>query len=241
MGRIIKAELYKILHVPSFILSVLFAIPAGVLWAFLIGAKGGVAMSDLVSNILLVCPYFFITIVIIYVTNDYEKGTIKAIVSSGVSKTKIYFGRMVVSVLIAEATYLLCILGMFIGGTVKGVPMTSPAFPWTSSQFLSSILIQMFIVILYASLGYFVGIAVRKQTFSIILGTMIIALEPLIIQYLGKFLNVKLDMLDMSELAMRLEELQISWDAILGMAILTVIIVLITFVIGVQMFKRRDV
>ena len=54
-----------------------------------------------------------------YVTNDYEKGTIKAIVSSGVSKTKIYFGRLLVSIFISEIMFALAFIGAYVWGTVQ--------------------------------------------------------------------------------------------------------------------------
>lgn len=238
MNRIVKAELYKISNVPSFIFSLLFALPAGILWAALATAGGGVTLLDVYTGIGSYANIFLITLIVLYVTNDYEKGTIKAIVSSGVSKSKIYFGRMLVSVLIAETGFLLALLGT----TIYVVPFTDLQSPdWTVMQYASSIIIQMLFVLLYAAIGYFIAVVVRKQTFATLSAVLLVGLEPLLVGGLSKAFHINLSVFDVSAISQEMESLQITGSVLAGCAVFVAVAAILSVVVGARIFVKRDV
>lgn len=241
MNRIIKAELYKIMNVPSFVVSMFFAFPAGALWGMAKRLDGQVTMVDLISGIMTYFIYFMLGLVILYITNDYEKGTIKAIVSSGVSKSKIYFGRLIVSVIIAEIVYIFSLIGTYAYGIIAGIPMTSADNLWTAGKFLTSILIQMIFVILYASIGYFIGVVVRKQVVSLMIAPLMIGLEPVAVGFISSFLKTDLTVLNIQQVVLQMDELNLSGSVLAGTVIFVTAVIVITFVVGVQIFKKRDV
>lgn len=241
MSRIIKAELYKIINVPSFVFSMFFAFPAGAIWGVVKRLDADVTMVDLISGIMTYFIYFMLAMVILYITNDYEKGTIKAIVSSGVSKSKIYFGRLIVSVIIAEVVYIFSLIGTYVYGIAAGIPMTNADNPWTAGQFLSSILIQMVFVILYASIGYFIGVVIRKQVVSLMAAPLLVGLEPVAVGCISSFFKTDLTILNIQQIVLQMDELNLSGNILAGTVIFVAVVIVITFAIGVQIFKKRDV
>lgn len=241
MNRIFKAEVYKITHVPSFMLSVLFALPAGVLISVIGNLDKSLTMVDVINVNLSMLVYYYVALVVIYVTNDYEKNTIKAIISSGVSKSKIYMSRLLVCVLIAEIALLFSIVGEFVYGYIAHIPMTSDTYEWTMANYAASIGFQMMFVMLVSALAYFVAIIIRKQMLSMIVAPIVFGFEPLIIHLIGKYFHIDLAVLDIPAAIEGMDSLSITGNVLIGTGLFFLIVIVVTFGIGVQVFKRRDV
>lgn len=241
MSRIFKAELYKITHIPSFVFSVLFAFPVGMLLCVVAGMGGDLSVVDVFEENLSMLGYYFMAITVIYVTNDYEKNTIKAIISSGVSKSKIYISRLCVCVLVAEIALLLAVAGEFIYAAVTGMPITNEAHPWTAPQFMASIGLQMLFTMLLVGLGYFVAILIRKQMPAIMVSGVFLGAEALVIGGIGKTFKIDLSALNIPTVIEQMDSLNITSNVLIGTAVLVVLVLIVTFGIGVQVFKRRDI
>lgn len=241
MGRIFKAELYKITHIPSFVFSVLFAFPAGVLLCVLAGTGGDLSVVDVFENNLSMLGYYFIAITVIYVTNDYEKNTIKAIISSGISKGRIYISRLCVCILVTEVALLLAVTGEFVYAAIAGVPITNEVHPWTTAQFASSIGLQMLFTMLLVGIGYFLAIMIRKQMPAVMVSTAVLGLEAVAIGAIGKAFKIDLTAFNIPTIIEQMDSLNITANVLIGSAIFFVFVLLVTFGIGVQVFKRRDV
>ena len=241
MSKIFKAELYKIRHSKAFFLSLLASAPLGALLTVVAGLDSKICLAEVLSSIVSFYKIFFIIMIAMYVTNDYEKGTIKAIVSSGVSKTKIYFGRLLVSIFISEIMFALAFIGAYVWGTVKGIPMTSLDFAWTTTQIIESVGIQMIIVAAYAMIGYFISVLTKKQIVAIIVTVFVINLEPVAIGYIGKALGQNLNILDFSNTINQIEMLNFTGNILLSAALFAAAVFIFTFALGSYIFKHRDI
>lgn len=241
MKKIFSAEMYKVRHNLSFFVSMIASVPLGALFTIVMCLVPEVTMPDILSGVVSYYKIFFIVMIAMYVTNDYEKGTIKAIVSSGVSKSRIYFGRLLVSIVISELMFLMSTAGAWICAAVRNVPTSSGADAWGVSQYAASILIQMLAVVFYAMIGYFVSVVLRKQVISIMASVFVIYFEPMAAQNLGKMLHADLSIFDFSNIMIQLEELNITGSVLLGFLVFIVIVGVLTCIIGTEVFKRRDI
>lgn len=241
MFRIFNAELYKIRHNITIILSIILSAPLGILFAFIAQMDKTICSAQILGGLATYYKIFFVVLIIMYITLDYERGTIKAIISSGVSKTKIYFGRMLVSICVAEAMFLLAYIGAALTVSVNNIPMSSSVYSWSAIQYIESIFVQMLIVAAYAMIAYFVGVLIKKQVAAIMVAAIVINFESLIIGYLGKATHLNLSMLDFSTTIQNLELLNVNGSVLLGALIYAFIIFIFSFVIGVLIFKNRDI
>lgn len=241
MSKIFKAELYKICHSKAFFLSLLASAPLGALLTVVAGLDSKICLVEVLSSIVSFYKIFFIIMIAMYVTNDYEKGTIKSIVSSGVSKTKIYFGRLLVSIFISEIMFALAFIGAYVWGTFKGIPMTSPDFAWTYTQIIESVGIQMIVVAAYAMIGYFISVLTKKQIVAIIVTVFIINLEPVAVGYIGKTLGKNLNILDFSNTISQIEMLNFTGNILLSAGLFAIAVFIFTFALGSYIFRHRDI
>ena len=241
MFRIFKAELFKCRHNMSFFLSLLAAAPLGILYAFICELDKTLSMAEILSGVVSYYNIFFIIMIAMYVTNDYEKGTIKSIMSSGVSKTKIYLGRLSVSIFISEIMFVLAFVGALAWGIFRGIPFVSDAMPWTTFEFVESILVQMLIVAIYAMIGYFISVLIKKQMPSMIVAIAFINFEPLLISKIGELSGVDLSILDFNSVIEQIEMLDMSGTVLYGMLVLGIFVFVLTFIIGTAIFKHRDI
>ena len=241
MFRIFKAELFKCRHNMSFFLSLLAAVPLGILYSYICELDKTLSMAEILSGVVSYYSIFFIIMITMYVTNDYEKGTIKAIMSSGVSKSKIYFGRLTVSIFISEIMFLLAFAGAFGWAFIRGIPFTSDAMSWTTFQFVESVGVQMLIVAVYAMIGYFISVLIKKQMISMIVAIIVINFEPLIIGKVGELLGKDLSMLDFNSVIEQIEVLDLSGNVLIGTGIFALAVFFFTFAVGTAVFKHRDI
>ncbi len=241
MKKIVSAEMYKVRHNLSFFVSMIASVPLGALFTIVMCLVPEVTMPDIISGVVSYYKIFFIVMIAMYVTNDYEKGTIKAIVSSGVSKSRIYFGRLLVSIVISELMFLMSAAGAWICAVVRNVPAASGGQVWGAREYAESIVIQMLAVVLYAMVGYFISVILRKQVISIMAAVFILYFEPMAAQNLGKIIHADLSILDFSNTVVQMEELNITGSVLLGFAIFIVIVGVLTCIIGTEVFKRRDI
>ena len=241
MFRIFKAELFKCRHNLSFFLSLLAAVPLGVLYCVICELDKTLSMAEILSGVVSYYSIFFIVMITMYVTNDYEKGTIKAIMSSGVSKSKIYFGRLMVSIFVSEIMFILAFGGAYLWGFLKGIPLVSEAMPWTTFQFAESVGVQMLIVAVYAMLGYFISVLIKKQMPAMIVSIAVINFEPLLVGKASEFLGKDLSILDFNSMIEQIEMLNLSGTVLIGTGIFALVVFFLTFIIGTTVFKHRDI
>lgn len=241
MLRIFKAELFKCRHNLSFFLSLLASVPLGILYAVICELDHTLSMAEILSGVVSYYNIFFIMMIAMYVTADYEKGTIKAIMSSGVSKSGIYFGRLLVCVVVSEIMFLLAFAGSAGYGLIKGIAMVSSAMPWTTLQFIESVGVQMVVVAIYAMIGYFVSVLFKKQIPSMVVAIALINFEPLAIGKLSQLLHVDLSVLDFVSVIEQIEVLNISGTVLVGSGIFAAVVFVATFIIGTAVFKHRDI
>ena len=241
MFRIFKAELFKCRHNMSFFLSLLASVPLGILYTVICELDKTLSMAEILSGVVSYYSIFFIIMITMYVTNDYEKGTIKAIMSSGVSKSGIYFGRLLVSIVVSEVMFLLAFAGAGAYGFLRGIPMASAAMPWTTFQFVESVGVQMLIVAVYAMLGYFISVLIKKQMPAMIVAIIVINCEPLLIGKLSEVLHADLSVLDFTSMIEQIEMLNLSGNVLIGTGIFALVVFVATFIIGTAIFKHRDI
>ncbi len=225
----------------SFFLSLLASVPLGVLYTVICELDKTLSMAEILSGVVSYYNIFFIVMIAMYVTNDYEKGTIKAIMASGASKSKIYFGRLLVSIFISEIMFILAFIGAYVWCVFKDIPMISSSMPWTITQFAESVGVQMLIVAIYAMIGYFISVLAKKQIPAMIISIVVINFEPLAIGKLSELLGKDLSILNFMSMIEQIEMLNLSGKVLIGTGIFALVVFVATFVIGTAVFKHRDV
>jgi ABC-type transport system involved in multi-copper enzyme maturation permease subunit len=92
MLNLIKAEIYKATKMRSFIWFVLYGIYFALCAVF---SKSNNTVVDLVFNVSKNCIFFLFLFLIMLTCNDFSKGTIKNIVSKGMSTIEIYISKLI--------------------------------------------------------------------------------------------------------------------------------------------------
>lgn len=161
--------------------------------------------------------------------------------SSGVSKSGIYFGRLLVSVVVSEVMFLLAFAGAGAYGFMRDIPMASAAMPWTTFQFVESVGVQMLVVAVYAMLGYFISVLIKKQMPAMIVAIIVINCEPLLIGKLSEIFHADLSVLDFTSMIEQIEMLNLSGNVLVGTGIFALVVFVATFIVGTAIFKHRDI
>ena len=196
MGKLIKADFYKILHTKYFyicaVLSALMAVLSVYTYNITVLENYGIYASFLnlnSSKVILEGLEFgtFLTIVIsLFIPSDFSYGTIKNTIASGANRISIYFSKMTVSLTMLVIYAFICCAASFVTGSII----------WEVGEYtreiyidlLQSISFYLFAYLALVSFYIMVGFLVRRSgiTIAINIGITLVGLV------LFKFINYAL-------------------------------------------------
>lgn len=258
MGKLIKADFYKILHTKYFYicaaLSALMAVLSVYAYNITVLESYGIYASFLNLNsskaILEGLPAFgtFLTIVIsLFIPSDFSYGTIKNTIASGANRISIYFSKMTVSLTMLLIYAFICCAASFTTGSII----------WEVGEYtreiyidlLQSISFYLFAYLALVSFYIMVGFLVRRSGITIAINIGI----PLVELVLFKFINyalvtwLKIEDFTFSDyLPSTYVSKALNFSTLTSQEINTGLIVcgawiLVTTIIGIITFKCRDI
>lgn len=234
MSKIIKTELYKLQYNKSFYLIILVLIAAHIGLAF-IDPKDN-SFDVIMTSFSSLLPLFSAVVCISLTQNDYNAGTLKNIVSSGVSRTAIYFGKLFV-IFIATAI-------LFLVEAIASIIMlfvTTPDVTIDIAIILPSVLLQLVVALNYTVVFFLIGNVIKSSAFAVICCYVFYLFDAYVVGCIGNFLHISgLDDHALGAVTTAVEKISVDTVSIVNLGIITVIIIVFAL-IGTIVFSKQDI
>lgn len=246
MNKLIKFEFRKLCKTKSFYNCIIISSVLAVLNALILKSVSDTTgeLYDAASYILKFTNNAMLLLIIgiftaIFVTEDFSSGTIKNIYAKGYSRNVVYMSKYIastVSALIIVGTSLLtCIIvsnGLFKGETVE------------NSTFLSSLLLQILLIIAYNSLYFVISIIVGKLGSSIafiIVGPSMVSLMLTLADSFLNIKNVKLNDYWLENCMSSVQVINCSNSIIVSSLVVSMAVIIVSLIVGTQLHRRKEI
>ena len=234
MSKIIKTELYKLKYNKSFYLIILVLIGAHVALAFLDPEDN--SFDIIMTSFSSLLPLFSAVVCVSLTQSDYNAGTLKNVVSSGVSRTSIYLGKLFV-VFVATAI-------LFLVEAIASLVMLFVSTPNVVIDFaiiLPSILLQLVVALNYTVVFFLIASVIKSSAFAVISCYIFYLFDAYVIGCIGNFLHISgLDDHALGAVTTAVERVSVDTVSIVNLGIITAIIVVFALV-GTIVFSKQDI
>ncbi|MFR7592824.1 MAG: ABC transporter permease [Longibaculum sp.] len=234
MSRILKTELYKLKHNKAYWAILLLAIIAFVGLGMVDDSKESFNMAIASSSSLV--PIFGAVVVIGVAQADYSDGTMKNVVSSGISRPAIYIGKMIAAFIGSLGVFLIEAI-VSVGFVVyNGSPVTLDVL-----FIVKSILLQMVIVANYTVVYFLLGSIIRSSALAISISFVFYLFGAFAFGYVGNFLHIS-GLLDyeLGTVATAVEQVSIKSVTFMHLGVVTCII-LVVGCLGMFFFSKQEI
>jgi len=235
MLNIIKAETYKLIHNKLVIVTFLICLAFSALIYYLGPMMQAETLSSAVATTFSNLQLLFIIIVGTLVASEYESGTMKNLILSGVSRTNIYLGRLIACILVCGK---LLLLGILISGITAFI---IHGYEGTITSILQSVLLQFVLMIGTVSLTYLIASLVKRTALSLIITFVIVDFLQIPFALLDNKFNLHLEGYDFNSLMNNIVNSTNTGSAIAHLAITVSFVFLITITVGNAFFRRNEV
>jgi len=235
MLNIIKAETYKLIHNKLVIITFIICLAFSALIYYFGSTLEADSLSSAVATTFSNLQLLFIIIVGTLVTSEYESGTMKNLILSGVSRTNIYLGRLVACIFVCGA---LLMVGILVSGLTA---FFIHGLNGTLVSLLQSVLLQFVLMVGIVSLTYLIASLVKRTAIALIIAFLIIDFLQMPFTLLDKKFNLHLEGYDFNSLMNSIVNSTSTGSAIAHLAITVSFVFLITITIGNAFFKRSEV
>lgn len=234
MSKIIKTELFKLKHNKNFYVTIIVMIAAHIGLGMIDNDQS--TFADYMTSFSSLLPLFTAALCIALVQNDYNWGTLKNVVSSGISRKSIYLGKLFV-VFIATAI-LFVIEGIVSLGVLYA---TMPNITIDFAVIIPSFLIQIVVALNYSVIFFLIGSVIRSTGFSIILCYVIYLFDAAAFGYVGNFLHISnLSDYSLGGVTLAVENISVDTVSIMHLGVITVVII-VAALIGSIAFSKQDI
>ncbi|MDQ0151197.1 ABC transporter permease [Eubacterium multiforme] len=246
MFNLIKAELYKyrkkkFIYKTNIILLLLI-----VLYFSLIGGNGildsvHINIFNMLSVVFAVIPplvYIFLDVF----TEEFKEETFKNIISSNISREKIYLSKFIVQIILAIITSIICMTVVYICIMLFG--LQGKNFLATSNNFLLRFLSGVPIYIAVIALGDLLIVLIKKEIIASMVFYVIIFFSKQVFGLLGHFVSPIFDKLVKYTITAPLEPLQYANATLTNMYFAITVGIVYTVVllsIGIFVFKNQEI
>ena len=190
MNKIIRTELYKLRHNLGFIILLLVSVAlyGGMNYMTETSADAVSAFTQMGSFSSFI-PVFAAVATASIVCDDYQLKTMKNIISSGVSKNSIFFGKYITSMLatllllVLDAVVTIAVCGYFKGFSSNGVVM---------QQLLINIALQMVVVLIFNTISFVIASLLKSSKSTIILSALLYFLDGGIFVGIASLTKIKM-------------------------------------------------
>lgn len=246
MNKLINFELRKLRKTKSFYNCIIISSVLAVLNALILKSVSDATgeLYDAASYIIKFTNNGMLTLIIgiftaIFVTEDFFGGTIKNIYAKGYSRNVVYLSKYIVSIissLIFIGTSLLtCVIisnALFTGVAVE------------NKTYLSSILLQILLIIAYNSLYFVISIIVGKLGSSIafiLVGPSMISLMLTLIDSFLHIDNIKLNDYWLENCLSSIQVANCSNSIIISSLTVSVIAIIISLIVGMKLHSKKEI
>lgn len=239
MSKIIRTELYKLRHNMGFIVLMLVSVAlyGGLNYMSETSAEAVSAFTQMGSFSFLI-PVFAAVATASIVCDDYQLKTMKNILSSGVSRSSIFFGKYITSML---ATFLLLLLDaavtMIICVSFKGFGTHDVVM----QQLLINIALQTVVVLIFNTFSFVIASLLKSAKTTIILSAILYLMDGAIFSGLANLTKIKMiDGLSLSMVETDINNFAMSSNdyLILGGHLLLAVLLLM---IACAQFKKAEI
>lgn len=261
MNNLLKSEFYKLKKSKSFyiLLGVNVLLALTVAFAHQAGANmesgAGNASSKLSSMVsefggawLIteslnegILPLIIAIFVSIFVSADFNLGTIKNTVSKGFNRQKIYFVKFIISSLTALIMLTVFILTACITGTLMwGFDPNGIA---DTAGLLTLFLTQSLMIIAYVAIFVFISMSLRSSGSSIGLNICVVFLLGSLLQAFNLILGGKIDLGSFwisDNMTKLITFAPASTDLVRGIAV-ALAYILVSTILGIKLFQKQDI
>lgn len=234
MTRVIKAELYKLSHNKAYIGIMIISI------AFLIGMNIAIpetgSFKSAIVTIADMIPMVSILIIIGLTQSDYNEGTMKNVITSGVSRTSVYFGKLIAAFI---ATMILFFFEAII--TVGFAVYHDQKITIDILFFIKTFLLQSFVMLNYTVIYYLIGNIIKSPAFAVTISFAVYMFGAALFGLAGNYLHISnLANYELGVISRNVEKINVSTVAIEHLVAITAIIIIFS-IIGNAIFKKQDI
>lgn len=245
MLKMIKAELYKYSK-RSFIYGIILTLSIGVIAVMMMLKNSGQYSSKQFALTMTGgCFGMILTLVMIFgcvLSEEYKDGTLKNLVSSKISKTKIYFSKFIVQIVLAIFAATICIIVLLVS-----ISMLDNSDGYTKKfvlDFIMRFLASTPIFIAGIALVNFLIVLTRKEGVACLIYYFVFILGSKIIYLLSTMVSDKFKLLYKFLLESPLEYVQMPYASskqLINAVVVGTIYTIIFTAITVILYRRQDV
>lgn len=236
MRNVISSELYKLKFEKIIYFIVLLIIGSCITSTFLMGGNNSTA-SDAVKSLSSSLPLYLAVMISAYATTEFANKTMKNIISIGISKSKIYIGKLLSSYIITTFLFIVVALSALICDFIH-----SGLGNFNISMQIESFALQYVMMLLYTTVFFAIGMMVKSPKWTMAINIAFLFGETFIFLLLANFVLHSQFILQFSPSTVLgdLESLKISLSSI--ECICMYVLVALTFTFGsLELFKRKEI
>jgi ABC-type transport system involved in multi-copper enzyme maturation permease subunit len=241
MQRVINTELYKIFHN-----KITYLIWFAMLFYAFITVKYlpssfdyGTTGNALIHSALSVSKLFIIVIVAASATYDAMNKTSKNIIASGISRTHIYFGRLIAYIIVALISLILSMIFFGIIGTVLNG--YGKVFDLNELLIiLESFGLQAIYLMCVVSVGTFFSAIFRSEAVTIALNYLVTGFDALIFIGMNYFLHIDLTAYSLGAILKHITNLSLTPAIYFHFGIVFIILVVVLSIFGDMIYHHKN-
>lgn len=234
MTNVFAAEMYKLKYNILF-----YACLIGIVASAVIGSVTGTtetlvtAFEDNGANF----PLFLVIIISTMACDDYEKDTMKNLVSSGNSRAHIYGGKILAAIAVGLIMFIVdgaavMTIGYMANGLGDGLTVIGA---------IESLAVQLLLVLVYVLTFFGFASITKSSKYGIMLGVLYVFAAAMVPWFLGNFVfHANLEAFSIDTLVKSIDSLNFSFNMIVNFAIYGGIAVVLNL-IGFTRLKKNEV
>lgn len=171
------------------------------------------------------------------IIKEFGYGTIRNKIAKGFSRTKIYFSKWLALVIATIGFIVLAVLVQSIA-TILIYGLST-----ITTEMIRILVLQILLYIALISIFFMIGMIFRKKVGMIVFNILMITMGSSILSFISFLLkdSIVLTRYWIPSLITEMGEVVVSQEAIQRSVIVAIVYLVITMIIGVQNFKRKDI
>lgn len=234
MHKVVKAELFKLKRNKAYWFILLLSF--GIYLALGLMTDEKISFQDAIASSASIVPLFSALVAISVAQADYNDGTMKNVVSTGISRTSIYIGKLLAAYIGCMGIFLIEAI-MSVGFSVYGgATVTMDAF-----FIIKAVLLQAVVVLNYTVIFFLLGSIIHSAALAVSLSFAYYLFGAFAFGYVGSFLHISgLADYELGSVATAIEQVNVNTVTMLHLGIVTIIILFFTY-IGAFCFNRQEI
>lgn len=234
MGTIISTELYKLKRNKSFWGIIIAAIVLEIALFVVAGTENNLG-EDLLSNLNMM-PFLTVILAVNMAHKDSHEGTLKNLVSCGYSRSAIYFGKLIVTILSIAVLALAITVSTAVYYVVVGGPLAVNVI-----HLIPSFIIQCILGALFTAIFYVFATVIKNSSFAIIFSYLFYMFGAAIAGVIGGYAHID-GLVDFELTALDTYIMKNGLDSFaLTHLVVAIVLVIVFALIGKVIFSKEEI